>query len=227
MSKATPVMDRLTAKSVEAPCLVKGLLPLCWVWTGSKNAQGYGIIKSGKNTGTHRVGYTELIGEIPSGLEPDHLCQRRDCWNPWHLDPVTHSMNVKRGRAGAVIRARAALIVQCPAGHPYTGDNDRRNSRGKRYCRQCGLDRDRQRREAAGAGLPNAVKTHCPYGHPYAPENTALVNGSRICRECNRLRLKRLRAEHPEKMAQYRATMKIKIRETAEHCLTEKTTSRQ
>lgn len=35
----------------------------------------------------------------------------------------------------------------------------------------------------------NAVKTHCPSGHPYDQANTSLrPDGSRRCRECNRLR---------------------------------------
>lgn len=32
----------------------------------------------------------------------------------------------------------------------------------------------------------NAAKTQCPKGHPYDEENTAIWNGVRYCRACNR-----------------------------------------
>ena len=38
-----------------------------------------------------------------------------------------------------------------------------------------------------------ANRTHCPRGHPYSPENTRISNGSRFCKECNRMFTRRLR----------------------------------
>ena len=37
----------------------------------------------------------------------------------------------------------------------------------------------------------HAAKTHCPRGHEYTPENTRVENGSRLCRECIRLRVRK------------------------------------
>lgn len=40
----------------------------------------------------------------------------------------------------------------------------------------------------------NAAKTHCPAGHPYNTDNTLYrKDGSRVCRECGRLRSQRQR----------------------------------
>ncbi len=43
--------------------------------------------------------YEAVAGQIPTGLLLDRLCRVRNCVNPLHLEPVTHSENTKRGRA--------------------------------------------------------------------------------------------------------------------------------
>ncbi len=43
------------------------------------------------------------------------------------------------------------------------------------------------RSEITIAGI-NARKTHCPKGHEYSEENTMVDGGSRLCRECCRIR---------------------------------------
>lgn len=45
---------------------------------------------------THRVSYRELVGPIPEGCEIDHLCENRLCWEPTHLEAVTHKLNCYR-----------------------------------------------------------------------------------------------------------------------------------
>lgn len=40
-----------------------------------------------------------------------------------------------------------------------------------------------------------ANRTHCPKNHPYTPENTYVNRGKRNCRECDRLKNARRRAE--------------------------------
>jgi hypothetical protein len=86
-----PVDERLWAK-VEGDDYIG-----CWNWTGSVNEKGYGRLSvNGKPRRAHRLAYEHMIGEIPQGLELDHLCKNRRCVNPWHLEPVTHLVNVAR-----------------------------------------------------------------------------------------------------------------------------------
>jgi len=64
----------------------------CWIWTGRTQA-GYG---KHRGLGSHRYAYMHLRGEIPDGLELDHLCNTPPCVNPWHLEPVTRQENSRR-----------------------------------------------------------------------------------------------------------------------------------
>jgi hypothetical protein len=52
----------------------------------------------------------------------------------------------------------------------------------------------------------------CPNGHPYTPENTAITprDGSRLCRECNRDRVRRFHERNPGKHSEYNARRKKK-----------------
>ena len=46
-----------------------------------------------------RTIYEVLVGPIPLAHVLDHLCRRRECVNPRHLEPTTISVNTRRGRA--------------------------------------------------------------------------------------------------------------------------------
>lgn len=69
----------------------------CWLWTGPVNNCGYGQTAfRGRTWVAHRIIYTLLVGEIPKGLQLDHLCHVRLCVNPDHLEPVTKAENMRR-----------------------------------------------------------------------------------------------------------------------------------
>ena len=72
----------------------------CWQWQGAKNPAGYGYFNMGKSRFmmAHRYAYELFNGTIPSHLEIDHLCRNHGCVNPDHLEMVTRSENVRRGR---------------------------------------------------------------------------------------------------------------------------------
>lgn len=110
----------------------------CWLWTGHQNELGYGrvYVSGAGQRMVHRVVYELLVGPIPDGLEPDHLCRVPACSNPDHLEPVTHAENIRRGMA---------LRTSCPHGHAYTQENTYTNSRGHRFCRRCNRERARAR----------------------------------------------------------------------------------
>lgn len=83
---------------------------LCWEWTACRNREGYGrVTVEGVSQYAHRLLWLMFVGEIPEGLDLDHLCRNRGCVNPDHLQPVTRSVNVARGASRALVaNARAA-----------------------------------------------------------------------------------------------------------------------
>lgn len=73
----------------------------CLVWdgpcSGNGRGGGYGRIALGGTTmAVHRVSYTLHFGIIPHKKQIDHTCKNRRCFNPKHLEMVTHKQNQKR-----------------------------------------------------------------------------------------------------------------------------------
>lgn len=114
----------------------------CWLWIASVNKGGYGqCYRGGKLHRAHRLVYSLMVGPIPDGLQLDHLCRRRCCVNPEHLEPVTAKENVRRS-----LSARTQGANVCQRGHQVEGDNDYRGA-----CRECSrqaVQRYRERKKA-------------------------------------------------------------------------------
>lgn len=69
----------------------------CWLWTGGTTKDGYGLMGWVKTTWTaHKIAYTLLVGNVPTGMQIDHLCNIRNCVNPCHLEVVTKRENARR-----------------------------------------------------------------------------------------------------------------------------------
>lgn len=55
----------------------------CWLWTGSKDKDGYGkIYANSKHSRGHRVSYELHVGPVPEGVCVLHRCDTPSCVNP-------------------------------------------------------------------------------------------------------------------------------------------------
>lgn len=80
------------------------LIGECIDGPGERTRLGYVRVWVGrKRVLAHRLAYEKAKGEIPNGLELDHLCRNRWCRNPDHLEPVTHQINCQRASEGRVV----------------------------------------------------------------------------------------------------------------------------
>lgn len=60
----------------------------CWAWIGGLHRDGYG---------PHKEFYERKYGPVPAGLQLDHVvCNKRNCVNPDHVEPVTCKVNIWR-----------------------------------------------------------------------------------------------------------------------------------
>jgi hypothetical protein len=133
MARKIPPLEQLELYAVPEPN--SG----CWIWTGTLNNKGYGrVALNAKQPLAHRFFYKWFKGDIPEGLELDHLCRVRCCVNPDHLEPVTRTVNVLRGDGPEVQRKRHRGVTHCPQGHEYTDENTWYHpGKPERHCREC------------------------------------------------------------------------------------------
>lgn len=112
----------------------------CWLWSAAIAQSGYGYAHTpkdgrlGKSQYAHRISYWAFRGEVPEGLQLDHLCRNRACVNPDHLEPVTARVNNLRGVGAAARNARKTV---CSNGHPFNAENTACTPQGSRKCRAC------------------------------------------------------------------------------------------
>lgn len=118
----------------------------CWEFTGYVLPNGYGQL--GRNISAHRTAWEVANGPVPAGLVVDHQCHNLDplcnlsnecshrrCVNPDHLEAVTQTVNVLRGKGFAPTNAAK---TRCANGHEFTPDNIYyRPDRFGRICRTC------------------------------------------------------------------------------------------
>lgn len=109
----------------------------CWRY-GPNEPTGYARVRhDGKRDMAHRAVYEILVGEIPEGLQLDHLCRNRDCVNPSHLEPVTIKQNLLR--SNLTIASQNKSKTHCKNGHEFNSQNTyvppKRPTR--RYCKTC------------------------------------------------------------------------------------------
>ncbi len=116
----------------------------CWIWQRALSwGYGHAWLKD-TITSTHRIMYAWLVGPLPKGKkhgEIDHLCRRRACCNPLHLEFVPQQVNLARGNG---IGATYARQTHCKRGHLLGGLNSNRAPTDPphwRGCKQCIKDK--------------------------------------------------------------------------------------
>jgi len=104
----------------------------CWIWPNSKNNAGYGsVYYLGSTIGTHVLAYlTRHERPLIVGLELHHRCFVKLCYNPNHLEEVTHKENIDKS-----VHWRSDIDT-CPKGHVY--------SRKDKWGRKCNVCRREQ-----------------------------------------------------------------------------------
>lgn len=143
--------DHRARPSVVGRLMLEGLAPMdvkgdCIIWPRRIDRRGYGRASGGRFA--HKVAYEKVYGPVPPGLELDHLCRNRACFNPEHLEPVTHKVNMQRGSIGS--------RTSCQNGHEYTAENTRveiTGNRTRRRCRQCDMQRQQACRARQAGGV--------------------------------------------------------------------------
>lgn len=124
----------------------------CWEWGAGIGANGYGKFRLSdprREAGAHRMAWALAKGaEVPEGLCVLHKCDNPPCCNPAHLFLGTKGDNnrdrAEKGRTRSWNKAK----THCSKGHAYDSGNTYRFRTG-RYCRACGRERQRQRRESS------------------------------------------------------------------------------
>ena len=128
-------MERIKARTTLA-LPPKGVRGYCRLWQGAK-VNGYGSIRDTelrKQVLVHRWVYQQVHGPLAPGVQLDHLCRRRHCWNVKHLEPVTCRENLRRGNTRAAVNLAK---THCPQGHEYSPENTYVYKNGARACRVC------------------------------------------------------------------------------------------
>jgi len=102
----------------------------CWLWTGVKIKDGYGMLSvKGHRILSHRFALTlHLKRQITPGLEVRHMCHNPSCINPEHLEEGTHVQNMN-DMTDARRQASGKRLSDVLTGKPHVNGRGEKNGR--------------------------------------------------------------------------------------------------
>lgn len=119
----------------------------CWEWQAARDRRGYGLIRfRGALHRAHRVSWALAHGELPTACVL-HRCDNRSCVRPEHLFLGTQGDNVRDARDKGRLRPWHRDIAHCQRGHPFDESNTIIRKGGRRRCRTCQAESERQYRQ--------------------------------------------------------------------------------
>ncbi len=97
----------------------------CWIWRWGTTQDGYGqfwyppvkLMMQAHVTSWHLANgkFPEPESDDPADkIEVDHLCYTRACWNPQHLEAVSHKENIRRRDAHAATGSKKTKVKSKP-----------------------------------------------------------------------------------------------------------------
>lgn len=110
---------RVTLNASDYTVEDRGYATPCWIANTKKSNGRYALTRiDGREVYMHRAMYEQEIGQIPTGLQIDHLCRVTYCIRPDHLEPVSPADNSRRSRS-------TKLTVEQAKRARYGGENAR------------------------------------------------------------------------------------------------------
>lgn len=122
-----------------------GLASPCIDGPGVPDRNGYKKKRvNGKRRPAHRFAWETANGrQVREGFEIHHICGNRGCWNPDHLDEITHQDNTRFAKGWTLVDGEWF----CKRGHHQTPGNLSPHSGGRVRCRLCYNERARRYRK--------------------------------------------------------------------------------
>jgi len=130
LSRREIIYDKLLSRTKveDTGYRINGTISFCMLWTGPTSGSGRGggygrMCLDGQTVATHLVAYTHEHGFIPGKKQVDHKCNQRLCWNPAHLELVTHKKNQRlrnkriKEKISAKITSFSEHEIQCLCEH--------------------------------------------------------------------------------------------------------------